>query len=414
MNSEIEIKYRTNIISESELNQTIEKSKSSYDILKSSNMEMTGWLDYPEQMTKGMLDEINKMASHIRNQFTALVVVGIGGSFLGAKAAIDYLVNSGDELKTKIYFAGINLSTSYHGEILKKIENENVAVCIISKSGGTTETLVTGHIFTDYIEKKYGAKEKKNRIFAITDPQNGRLRQLVNDEGYSSLPIPADIGGRYSVLSAVGLLPMAVAGIDIKNIIDGALSACGKSLTEKAIKLSAVRNLLEEKGYTVELIASFEPYITNFIQWIKQLYGESEGKAGKGLLPVDLEYTKDLHSLGQFIQDGRQIFLETLLSVNDTESDIKIPSTWGVYEHDMTLSQLNDAALNGVINAHSKAGIPLLEIVIPGRTEYAFGQAAYFFQTSCAIRGIMMDINPFNQPGVEKYKEEMRKSLKTP
>lgn len=413
MNRELNLNYLLSEDITGDFGREAVKARESYEKLKSSDSAMKGWMDYPSHISDDLVDEISEMADTIRDRFSALVVVGIGGSYLGAAAALDFLIEDSSRLKTKIYFAGINLSTYYHEKLLREIEDEDVALCIISKSGGTTETLVTGNVFMDYLEQRYGTDGKKERLFIVTDPKKGKLRALSNAEGYPALPIPPGIGGRYSVLTPVGLLPMAAAGIDIKQILAGAISAQGTSLTEKAVELAAYRNIMENRGYSVELFASFDPYLTNLIQWIKQLYGESEGKDGKGMLPVDLDYTKDLHSLGQFVQDGRQIFFETVIGVNGTNDGIPIPKEWGVSDRDLTLSQLNDAARSGVINAHRSAGVPIIELGLPARDAHTFGQAVYFFQMTCALRGTMMGIDPFNQPGVEAYKEEMRKCLWT-
>ena len=412
MNKEIEISYKISDVITQNSKKEYDNAKSAYDKLINSNMEMTGWVDYPANISEDLINQINQMADIVRTKFTALVIVGIGGSYLGAKAAFDFLVEDQETLSPRIFFAGMNLSSDYHEKILKKIENEDTALLIISKSGGTTETLVASNIFMEYLEKKYGAEGKKERIFIVTDPDNGKLRKVVDDKGYPSLPIPANIGGRFSVLTPVGLLPMATSGIDIYKVLEGAKSASSKSMIDKAIKLASSRYQIESGGYAVELFAGFDPYLDSFIQWIKQLYGESEGKEGKGMLPVNLEYTRDLHSLGQFVQEGRQTFSETLLSVNHNTGTINIPASWGFADKDISLSELNNIARTGVIAAHNSAGVPVIEIQLPKRDECAFGQAVYFFQLTCAVKGIMMGIDPFNQPGVGKYKEEMSKGLK--
>ena len=411
MNDELSIEYKIPKIDESELSEQEQKAKKSYKKLLESNLDMTGWIDYPNDISEEFISQILKIADEIKNKYTALVIVGIGGSYLGAQAAFDYIKR--DYEGPKIFFAGINLSTEYHNNILNQLKNESPALLIISKSGGTTETLVAGNIFMEYLENRFGEKEKDKRIYIITDPKKGRLRNMVNEKKYPSLPIPGNIGGRYSVLTAVGLLPMAVSGINIKEIIEGAKSARRECIINKAVKLASVRNLIEQREYFIELFASFDPYMEKFINWIKQLYGESEGKNNKGIFPVYVDYTKDLHSLGQFIQEGRPMFSETFISVKENdEKNIPIHKSWGISDDDLTMTQLNSITREGVISAHCSADVPITMIELQSRTEHTFGQAVYFFQISCAIRGLMMDIDPFNQPGVEKYKEETRKKLK--
>lgn len=412
MSKELKIDYLINNSHTDELNSQIKKASEAYKSLISSKYDMTGWIDYPDTISDNLINEIKEMASKIRENYSALVIVGIGGSYLGVKAALDFVLQNEEENAVKIFYAGINLSTDYHERILRQIEKENSALLIISKSGNTMESLVAGNLFLDYLSKRYGEDQMRDRVYAITDPEKGKLRELVNNKGYASLPVPQNIGGRFSVLSPVGLLPMAVAGLDINEIINGAKSAMSEEFRAKAEKLAAVRNMHENEEYTVELFADFDPYKAFLIQWIKQLYGESEGKNGRGMFPMNLEYTKDLHSLGQFVQEGRQIFTETFISVAENNEHFEIPSSWGICDKDMTLGELNDDARKSVIEAHHKAGIPITMIELPDRSEYSFGQIIYFLQMSCAIRGIMMGVNPFDQPGVEKYKEEMQKCLK--
>lgn len=412
MSNNLDVIYRINDLNTDEIGEECVRADTAIRTLLYGNMDMTGWVDYPQNITDELVDSINEMADTIKQKFSALVVVGIGGSYLGAAAAMDFLIEEQDKMPVKIFFAGINMSSNYHERILREIKDENVALCIISKSGGTTETLVGSNIFFDYLEQRYGKDSKKERVFVVTDPENGKLRKLATEEGYPTLPIPSDIGGRYSVLSSVGLLPMAVMGIDIKEILYGAKSAREEKLLSKAMELASIRNLLEAKGYQVELLATFMPSISKLIQWIKQLYGESEGKEGKGMLPVELNYSTDLHSLGQFVQEGRQIFSETFISFAKEKSGINIPKEWGVADKDIPLTELNLLAEESVMEAHAQAGVPVINIKLPERSAFAFGQAVYFFQITCAIKGIMMDVNPFDQPGVERYKEEMRKNLK--
>lgn len=412
MSKKLSIEYRIHNISDEEVNLQISNGENAYRKLISNNMDMTGWIDYPNTITDEQINDINKIASEIKDKFTALVIVGIGGSYLGTAAALDFLIREQDKMPVKIFFGGINISSNYHERILRDIDKENVALCIVSKSGGTFETIVGSNIFLDYLEERYGKQGKKERVFVITNTEGGRLKELADLNGFPTLPIPKDIGGRYSVLTAVGLLPMATMGIDIEKVIKGAKSATEDFFIKKAIELAATRNALESKGYSVELLATYKPSFSMLIQWIRQLYGESEGKDGKGMLPVELDYSTDLHSLGQFIQEGRQTFIETFLSFKEEMPGINISKEWGVTDKDIDMGEFNLLAKESAIEAHEKAGIPIIDIEFPRRSEYIFGQAIYFFQMSCAIRGIMMGVNPFDQPGVEEYKDAMNKNLK--
>jgi len=412
MNEKLTLEYSIPEENKTDITEQLGKADKAYELLLGSKFGMTGWIDYPGECHEELFTKISEMAENIRSRFSAVVVIGIGGSYLGAKAALDFMSSDEGHTTPKILFAGLNLDTDSYEKIFKEIEDEETAFIIISKSGQTTETIIAGNLFLKYIENKYGKDDIKERFFIVTDPDNGKLRKLADEKGYQSLPIPPDVGGRYSVLTAVGLLPMAIAGFDIRRVIRGAESAMKDDLIGEAKRLAAVRNVFEKKGYTVELFASFDSCISNVIHWIKQLYGESEGKEGLGMIPVDMEYTKDLHSLGQFVQEGRQIFTETVISVENRRNSIILSKEWGISGRDMTLCEYNEIAEKGTIAAHKNAGIPIFQIRVPDRSEYSFGQMIYFFQMSCAIRGVMMGVDPFNQPGVEKYKTEIKKNLK--
>lgn len=391
----------------------------------------TGWRDLPAAFDEAELARILAAAEKIRNSCDVLVIIGIGGSYLGAKACIEMMGHSFNQLLGKeqrngprIFFAGQNLSGTYHAELLDVIENKEVCLCVISKSGTTTEPNIAFSILKEMMTKKYGTNAK-DRIFAITDLAKGTLREETDREGYESFVIPDDIGGRYSVLTPVGLLPIAAAGIDVKEILRGALdgkqlydhpkdssNSDGCSVSQNpCLQYAVVRDYLSRQGKCVEIFACYEPKIYFFGEWLKQLFGESEGKDGKGIFPALLQFTTDLHSMGQFIQEGSQIFFETVLNVESPEKDLVIPPSSAPAFRGKTLNQVNQAAVKGVAEAHASDQIPVISIDIPALTPYYFGKMVYFFELSCAVRGYMMEVNPFNQPGVEKYKAYMKEAL---
>lgn len=375
--------------------------------LWSGKEDFTGWVKLPLQYDKEELEHILVVSDLIRQQCSLLIVIGIGGSYLGAKAAIDVLPKEPDSPEVK--FAGINLSAAYHSALLFEMERKDVCLCVISKSGTTVETTATFNIFKKALIKKYGPENAKKRIYAITDQQSGALREETDKEGYTNFVIPGDIGGRYSVLTPVGLLPIAVAGADVRGLLSGAeVMASSPSWDFDASDYAIARYLLLKKGKAVEAVQHYEPHLKYFVEWIKQLFGESEGKEGTGLFPAGLELTADLHSMGQFLQQGSQIFFETVLNVEKSPIDLTVPA--GPLEG-KTLNQLNTAAMKGVIEAHSSAGIPIIRIDIPELSAFYYGQLIYFFEMTCAITATMMGVNPFDQPGVEAYKKEMKKEI---
>ena len=373
----------------------------------------TGWVTLPFSYDRNELKDILVTAEKIRSQCEAFIVIGIGGSYLGAQAAIS-LLKTGNEDGPEIYFAGQNLSGTYHKELLEKIQGKEFCLCVISKSGTTTESSVAFSILKDELYKKYGREEAVKRIYAITDVEKGILREETNREGYISFVVPDDIGGRYSVLTAVGLLPIAVAGIDVQAMLQGAESAAESSKEEKAdtALLAAVRVSLLNRGKTIEVYEYYEPRLQYFAEWLKQLFGESEGKNGKGIFPAALQFSTDLHSMGQFLQDGNQIFFETVLNVQNPPGDLIVPDSAGELLAGRSMNAINQAAVEGVIAAHEATGVPIIKLDIPELTPYYFGQMIYFFETTCALSGYLMGVNPFDQPGVESYKTEMRKVLK--
>lgn len=380
--------------------------------LWSGKEAFTGWVDLPFRYDRKELETVLAAAAKIQEQCDILIVIGIGGSYLGAQAAISALRLT-KEKGTEVFFAGQNLSGTYHKELLEQIKDKEVCLCVISKSGTTTESSVAFSILKDELYKKYGREEAAKRIYAITDANKGILRQEVEREGYVSFVVPDDIGGRYSVLTAVGLLPIAVAGINVVEMLEGAESIALAEKDDKgeAAQLAATRLALLKCGKVIEVFEYYEPNLFFFGEWLKQLFGESEGKDGKGIFPAALQFSTDLHSMGQFLQDGNQIFFETVLNIQKPALDILVPDSAGELLAGKSMNDINRAAMEGVIAAHEAAGIPIIKVDIPELTPYYFGQMVYFFETVCAISGYLNGVNPFDQPGVESYKAEMRKIL---
>ena len=381
--------------------------------------DFLGWVDLPENYDKDEFCRIKKAAEKIRNNSDVLIVIGIGGSYLGAKAAIDFLngpfynFNS----KTQIFFAGNSISPNYINDLLKTVEGKDISVNIISKSGTTTEPAIAFRIFKEYLENKYGKEEAKNRIFATTDKEKGALKNLADAEGYETFVVPDDVGGRYSVLTAVGLLPIAVSGADIDKIMEGAAKAkelyANENLDEnECYQYAAIRNILYRKGKTVEILANYEPELQYFIEWWKQLYGESEGKDSRGIFPSGASFSTDLHSMGQYIQDGLRNLFETVLYVETSKTDITISTDKDNVDGlnflaGKTVDFVNKKAFEGTLLAHTDGLVPNLVLKIKALDEYTLGQLIYFFEKACGISGYMLGVNPFNQPGVESYKKNM-------
>ena len=381
--------------------------------------DFTGWVDLPRNYDKEEFARIQAAAKKIQQQSQVLVVIGIGGSYLGARAVIDLLCSPNYNLKKKdtpdIFFAGNGLSTDNLLELIDLIGDRDFSVNVISKSGTTTEPAIAFRIFKGLLEKKYGKEGAKDRIYATTDKARGALKGLADAEGYEEFVVPDAIGGRFSVLTAVGLLPIAVAGVDIQALMDGArrameeLSAPG--LDNPAWQYAAARNALEEGGKCVEMLAGYEPRFRFFAEWWKQLYGESEGKEGKGMLPASLEYTADLHSMGQYIQEGRRIMCETVVSFAP-KGEYVIPddpeNIDGLnFLSGKPLAFVADRAMRGVMLAHVDGGVPNILIQMPVISEASVGYLIYFFEYVCGLSGHLLKINPFDQPGVEAYKSNM-------
>lgn len=386
--------------------------------------DYVGWVDLPENYDPEEFARIKKAAEKIKADSDVLLVVGIGGSYLGARAAIEslnhsfYNMLSKEDRKTpQVIFVGQNISSTYIKDLLDVIEGKDVSVNVISKSGTTTEPAIAFRIFRDYLEKKYGVDEARQRIFATTDKEKGALKTLATEEGYESFVVPDDVGGRYSVLTAVGLLPIAVSGVDIEAMMQGAADASNdfknpELKTNYSYQYAAVRNALYNKGKTIELMVNYEPSLHYVSEWWKQLFGESEGKDQKGIFPASVDFSTDLHSMGQYVQDGRRDLLETILHVEMVGKDIVIEEAASDldglnYLAGKTMDFVNKKAFEGTMLAHTDGGVPNLIVSIPELTAYHFGYMVYFFEKACAISGYLLGVNPFDQPGVEAYKKNM-------
>lgn len=392
--------------------------------------DFLGWTDLPTEYDKEEFDRIKKAAEKIKENSDALLVIGIGGSYLGAKAVISALTDNfynemkDEERKTpKIYFAGNNISESYIVDLYNLIKDEDFSINVISKSGTTTESAISFRLFKELLEEKYG-EEAKDRIFVTTDKEKGALKELSNQNGYETFIIPDDVGGRFSVLTAVGLLPIAVAGIDIDELMAGAQGAEEKYGNENleendAYIYAVIRNILYNRGKVIEIMANYTPELTYLSEWWKQLFGESEGKNHKGIFPASVTFTTDLHSMGQMIQDGRRNIFETVVLVNKADKDIVLKEEEenldGLnYLAGKTLSEVNRKAFEGTLQAHVDGGVPNIIIEMDKLDPYNMGELIYFFEKACSISGYLLGVNPFNQPGVEKYKSNMFKLLGKP
>ena len=386
--------------------------------------DFLGWVDLPVDYDKDEFARIQKAADKIKADSDVLIVIGIGGSYLGARACIDALSHtfynalSKEQRKTpEIYYVGNNISSTYLNDLLDVCQGKDVSVNVISKSGTTTEPAIAFRVFKKFMEDKYGKDEAKTRIFATTDKAKGALLTLAKEEGYETFVIPDDVGGRFSVLTAVGLLPIAAAGIDIAELMKGAADArlaySNENVEENpCYQYAAVRNALLRKGKTTEIIVNYEPCLQYFGEWWKQLYGESEGKDGKGLYPSSVNFSTDLHSLGQYIQDGQRILFETVLNVESPRKNVTLQEEASDldglnYLAGKTMDFVNKQAYQGTILAHVDGGVPNVVINLPAIDAYNMGALIYFFEKACGISGYLLGVNPFNQPGVEEYKKNM-------
>jgi len=386
---------------------------------KGAGSDFLGWLDWPERYDKEEFDRILKVATKIRRDSKILVVIGIGGSYLGAKAAIEALSHHFYQLKddVKVLFAGQNISSSYLHDLIDVLKDTDFSINVISKSGTTTEPAIAFRVLKKLLEDKYGKEEAKGRIYVTTDKEKGALKKFATEEGYETFVVPDDIGGRYSILTAVGLLPIAVMGINIKEMLDGAYQAmidyATPSLEDNDSYLYAVlRNILYNKGKTVELLVNYEPSLQYFGEWWKQLFGESEGKDNKGIFPASANFSTDLHSLGQYIQEGRRFLFETVINVEEVRHELTIQKETtdldGLnYLAGKTIDFVNKNAFKGTILAHVDGGVPNLVLNLKRLDAYGFGYLVYFFEKACALSGYLLGVNPFDQPGVEAYKKNM-------
>ena len=386
--------------------------------------DFLGWIDLPVDYDKDEFARIKKAAAKIQKDSDVLLVIGIGGSYLGARAAIEFLthsfynvLNKEDRKAPEIYFVGNSISSKYIKDLQDVLKGKDFSINIISKSGTTTEPAIAFRVFKEMLIEKYGKEEANKRIYATTDKARGALKSLANQEGYESFVVPDDVGGRFSVLTAVGLLPIAVSGADIDKLMEGAAYGRTKALETSyeenpALLYAAVRNILLRKGKHVEIVANYEPSLHYVSEWWKQLYGESEGKDQKGIFPAAVDLTTDLHSMGQFIQDGARIMFETVINVEESQAEVVLKEeeidTDGMnYLAGKNVDFVNKSAMNGTMLAHTDGQVPNLKINIPVQDAFCMGQLFYFFEFACGISGYLLGVNPFNQPGVESYKKNM-------
>ena len=428
--SHIKVDFQYSGITEDDIlehSEVVEAINKELEEKSSDEKEFVGWLHLPTKHDKREFNRIKKAANKIREDSDILLVIGIGGSYLGARAVIEALHSSiygEDKSKTHVIFVGNNLSGNYINDVIELLEDKDFSINVISKSGTTTEPAIAFRIFREIIENKYGIKEARKRIYVTTDKKKGALKTLADAEGYEKFVIPDNVGGRYSVLTAVGLLPIAASGIDIDMLMKGAQTAEDKysdtSLKyNECYKYAVARNLLYESDKSIEMLVTYEPKMHYMIEWWKQLFGESEGKDGKGLFPAGAEFTTDLHSLGQYIQEGRRIMFETVLNIENIEKDITINFDEDNldnlnYLQGKKLSYVNQKAMEGTIQAHTEGRVPNIVMDIDYLNEESLGELIYFFEKACAMSAELLEVNPFNQPGVEKYKTNMFKLLKKP
>jgi glucose-6-phosphate isomerase len=426
----ININNCLNFLSIDEIYACQDEANEKNDLLysgKGTGCDYLGWLNLPSKTSDKFLSQIIDCASELAGYSDIIVVIGIGGSYLGARAVIDSLSSNFEDLKSDkkqplILYAGQNLGEDYIADLLGVIKDKEFSVIVISKSGTTTEPAIAFRILKNEIEKKYGVEKSKQRIVAVTDAKKGALKNLSDENGYKTFVIPDDVGGRYSVLTPVGLLPISAAGYDIKKLISGAVQMEEKLKSNRTLDTNpadlyaAVRNLLYKKGKAIEVLASFTPSLHFFIEWWKQLFGESEGKEGKSLFPAGVNFTTDLHSMGQWIQEGSRNILETFLFIENSNRKFNIPVDNNNldelnYLSGKSINEVNKAACDATMLAHKDGGVPNLLLTLKKLDEENIGEMIYFFEKACAVSGYLLGINPFNQPGVEEYKTNMFRFL---
>lgn len=432
--SDLKIELKNTKVEDKEImNYNDEVAKIHKELYQKSDdeKEFLGWLKLPTEYDKEEFARIKEVAKKVKNDSDILLVIGIGGSYLGARAVIEAMssqfanaVPDNEAKNPKVLFVGNNLNPDYINDVINFIGDKDLSINVISKSGTTTEPAIAFRIFREFLENKYGIAEARSRIYVTTDKEKGALKKLSESEGYQTFVIPDNVGGRYSVLTAVGLLPIAVAGIDIDKLMAGALYAQNKYADENlkyndCYKYAVTRNILYKNKKDIELLVDYEPKLHYFIEWWKQLYGESEGKDGKGIFPAGVEFTTDLHSMGQYIQEGRRNLFETVLNIEKSKTDIEIKNDEdnldGLnYLVGKSLDYVNKKAMEATISAHVDGDVPNILISMEKLDEENIGQLIYFFELACAMSGKILGVNPFNQPGVEAYKKNMFKLLGKP
>ena len=424
MSTNINTKYLSAFMNEEELDNIAVQVKAAHDALTDgtgAGNDFIGWVDLPKAYDKEEFSRIKAAAKKIQGNSDVFVVIGIGGSYLGARAAIEFLKSPNYNALKKdtpdIYYTGNSISSTALAELLEICEGRDVSINMISKSGTTTEPAIAFRVLREMLEKKYGKEGAKERIFCTTDKAKGTLKKLADTEGYETFVVPDNVGGRYSVLTAVGLLPIAVAGADVDALMQGAAKAMEELSnpdlkTNDCYKYAAIRNVLYAKGYTTEILVSYEPSFTMMSEWYKQLFGESEGKDNKGIFPASVTFSTDLHSMGQYIQEGRRNLFETVVSFDKPKKELIIEEI----EEDIDglnflsgkgMSYVNRKAFEGTVLAHNDGGVPNIVLNVPEMNEAELGYMIYFFEKACAISGYLLGVNPFNQPGVESYKKNM-------
>ena len=415
-------------IGEGEVESLYPQAEEAYKALRAGTCpgnDFLGWLDLPLQITEKDLDEIEETAAALRARTQVLVVIGIGGSYLGARAVIEALSNSFhayDPAAMQVIFAGHNISEDYYHELEEFLADKEFGICVISKSGTTTEPAIAFRLLRELLERKVGREEACRRIVAITDASKGALRTLADQEGYKTFVIPDNVGGRFSVLTPVGLLPIAVAGFNIRELVAGAVemrALCMEGARNRAVEYAMSRIALYRKGYVVELLANFHPKLHYMTEWWKQLYGESEGKEHKGIFPAGVDFTTDLHSMGQYIQDGRRMLMETVITVENADYKVVIPHDDANLDKlnflaGKRVDEVNKMAELGTRLAHVDGGVPNMQVIIPVLNAFYIGELIYFFEFACGVSGNLLQVNPFDQPGVEAYKNNMFALLDKP
>ena len=424
---EISNEFTSKFLQNSDLKSIEPDIKTAFETLTShsgAGNNFLGWIDLPEEVA-GQVARIQAEVERLKPHIDTFVVIGIGGSYLGARAVIEALSSGSERKGPRILYAGNTISEDYYWDLMQQLDNSEYAVAVISKSGTTTEPAIAFRIVKDHIEKKYGKAGAAERIIAITDARRGALHDIAQQQGYSTYVIPDNVGGRFSVFTPVGLIPIAMSGFDIEALLNGARDMRKRCLENDniednpALYYAALRNLLYRQGRPVEMLVCFEPRLRYISEWWKQLFGESEGKEGKGILPHSLCYTTDLHSMGQYVQEGQRILFETVISVEQSGHHVAIPhdeqNLDGLsYLENKSLTEINHQAERGTIMAHNAGGVPVIHINMPTINAYHIGQLLYLFELACGVSGYTLGVNPFDQPGVEAYKRNMFQLLGKP